>query len=181
MTALPLAPRAEPRRLLRLVRGLRCAENDRRSGLRWYNDLYQSLGERALQSGQPGERMPELILHDVEGNHQQLSRCWEQTTSAARDDVAKLRSEPATCPGPATEDPIDAWMTAPGDAFGSAPNVAILVDPDGRIAVKQGWFEPQEMARAWCEKLASHCRLPNVTSRVKRTRFGCGVALKEFK
>src|SRR5262249_27479706 len=33
-------------------------------------------------------------------------------------------------------------------AFGSAPNVAILVHPDGRIAVKQGWFEPQEMERA---------------------------------
>jgi len=33
-------------------------------------------------------------------------------------------------------------------AFGSAPNVAMLVHPDGRIAVKQGWFQPQEMARA---------------------------------
>ena len=36
-----------------------------------------------------------------------------------------------------------AWRT-----FGSAANVAILVHPNGRIAVKQGWFEPQEMARA---------------------------------
>ena len=33
-------------------------------------------------------------------------------------------------------------------AFGSAPNVAILVQPDGRVAVKQGWFDPREMARA---------------------------------
>src|SRR6185312_10391217 len=33
----------------------------------WYNELYRSLGEHALQFGQPGERMPELILHDLEG------------------------------------------------------------------------------------------------------------------
>ncbi len=32
--------------------------------------------------------------------------------------------------------------------FGSAPNVAMLVQPDGRIAFKQGWFEAEEMARA---------------------------------
>ena len=44
----------------------------------WYKDLYRRLGDRALQSGQPGEQMPELILHDVEGKHQQLSRCWEK-------------------------------------------------------------------------------------------------------
>ena len=42
-------------------------------------------------------------------------------------------------------DPMDdrAWH-----AFGRAPNVAILLRRDGRIAAKQGWFEPQEMARA---------------------------------
>jgi len=33
-------------------------------------------------------------------------------------------------------------------AFGSGPNVAIVVQLDGRIAIKQAWFEPQEMARA---------------------------------
>jgi hypothetical protein len=33
-------------------------------------------------------------------------------------------------------------------AFGSAPSVAMLVRPDGRIAVTQGWLKPQEMARA---------------------------------
>ena len=43
---------------------------------------------------------------------------------------------------------IDALDNRAWRAFGSAPNVAILVHPDGRIAVKQGWFEPQEMARA---------------------------------
>ena len=36
-----------------------------------------------------------------------------------------------------------AWRT-----FSSAPNVAILVHSDGRIAVKQPWFAPKEMARA---------------------------------
>jgi len=41
-------------------------------------DLYCSLGDRALESLQPGERMPELILHDIERNHQQLSRCWDK-------------------------------------------------------------------------------------------------------
>ena len=47
-------------------------------GLAWYKDLYKSLGDRALQSGQPGEPVPELVLHDLEGNDQQLSRCWEK-------------------------------------------------------------------------------------------------------
>ena len=47
-----------------------------------------------------------------------------------------------------------AWRT-----FGSAPNVAMLVHPGGRIALKQGWFEPQEMTRAvntLLKNLASH-------------------------
>jgi len=48
---------------------------------------------------------------------------------------------------------IDALDDRAWRAFGGAPNVAILVDPDGRIAVKQGWFEPQEMARAITELL----------------------------
>ena len=43
---------------------------------------------------------------------------------------------------------IDAMDNRAWRAFGSAPNVATLVEQDGRIAVKQGWFEPQEMARA---------------------------------
>jgi hypothetical protein len=43
---------------------------------------------------------------------------------------------------------IDALDDRAWRAFGSAPNVAILVQPDGRIAVKQGWFDPREMARA---------------------------------
>ena len=43
---------------------------------------------------------------------------------------------------------IDALDNRAWRAFGSAPNVAMLVHPDGRIAVKQGWFQPQEMARA---------------------------------
>ena len=42
---------------------------------------------------------------------------------------------------------IDALDDRAWRAFGSAPNVAILVQTDGRIALKQGWFEPQEMAR----------------------------------
>jgi hypothetical protein len=41
----------------------------------WYNALYRNLSERALQSGQPKERVPELLLHDIEGYPQQLSRC----------------------------------------------------------------------------------------------------------
>ena len=43
---------------------------------------------------------------------------------------------------------IDALDDRAWRAFGSAPNVAILVHPGGQIAMKQGWFEPQEMARA---------------------------------
>ena len=43
---------------------------------------------------------------------------------------------------------IDALDDRAWRAFGSAPNVAILVHPDGRIAVKQGWFQSKEMSRA---------------------------------
>jgi hypothetical protein len=183
----------------------------------WYKDMYRSLGDRALQSGQPGEPMPELVLHDLEGNHQQLSRCWEKqpallvtmSLSCGRTRrharalqrlsrrfkhyintaiIYVVEAHPIDAPSPYADgiwltplneiagihcaqprtleerielarqlrrrfrlstsmliDPLDdrAWR-----ALGSAPNVAILVHRDGRIAVKQGWFEPQEMARA---------------------------------
>jgi Iodothyronine deiodinase len=183
----------------------------------WYKDLYRSLGDRALQSGRAGERVPELILHDIEGNHQQLSRCWDQqpallvtmslscgqTRRHARalkrlscrfeQDINTVvvyvkEAHPINAPSPYTDrirmttknemagircaQPrtleerielahelrrrfrlstsmlIDALDDRAWRAFGNAPNVAILVRSDGRIAVKQGWFEPQEMARA---------------------------------
>jgi hypothetical protein len=182
-----------------------------------YNNLYRSLGERALQSGQPGDRMPELILHDFEGNPQQLSRCWEKqpallvtmalSCGQTRRHAQALRrlslrfkqdintviiyikeAHPIDAPSPyadkiwvttknelagircaqpqtlearialahqlrrryrlSTSMLIDALDDRAWRASGSAPNVAILVHPDGRIAVKQGWFEPKEMARA---------------------------------
>jgi hypothetical protein len=183
----------------------------------WYNELYRSLGERALQFGQPGERMPELILHDLEGNHQHLSRCWDKqpallvtmslSCGQTRRHVRALQrlsqrfeqnintviiyvkeSHPIDAPSPYAD---RIWVTTKNEiagircaqprtieervalaqqlkrrfrlsnsmlidalddrawrAFGRAPNVAILVHPDGRIALKQGWFEPQEMTRA---------------------------------
>ena len=183
----------------------------------WYGDLYRSLGERALQSCQPGERMPELILHNIEGNHQQLSRCWDKqpallvtmslSCGQSRRHARALRrlsrrfeqyintvviyvkeAHPINAPSPyvdriwvttkneiagihcaqprtlegrielahqlrrrfrlSTSMLIDALDDCAWRAFGSAPNVAILVHPDGRIAVKQGWFEPKGMARA---------------------------------
>jgi iodothyronine deiodinase-like protein len=183
----------------------------------WYNALYRGLSERALQSGQPGERVPELLLHDVEGNRQQLSRCWDKqpallltmslTCGLTRRQIRGLRqlsrrferyintviiyvlephpiNEPSPyadtiwvrtknemdgirCAQPRTIEGrielahqmrrrfrlstsilIDALDDRAWRAFGSAPNVAVLVDRDGRIAFKQGWFEPQEMARA---------------------------------
>jgi hypothetical protein len=183
----------------------------------WYNELYRSLGERALQTGQPGERVPELILHDIEGDHYQLSRCWDKrpallvsmSLSCGRTRrharalqrlsrrfeqyintviIYVLEAHPIDAPSPyadriwvtikneiagihcnqprtlegrielahqlrrryrlSTSILIDALDDRAWRAFGSAPNVAILVHPDGRIAVKQGWFEPQEMARA---------------------------------
>ena len=189
---------------------------------RWYGDLYRSLGDRALQSGKPGEYLPELILHDIEGNQQQLSHCWDkrpallvtmsltcgQTRRYARNLERLARrfkksintvivyiaeAHPIDVPSPYTE---GIWMTPLNDmagihctqpqtleerltlagqlrrrfrlstfmlidalddrawrAFGSAPNVAILVRTDGRIAVKQGWFAPEEMERAITELL----------------------------
>ena len=183
----------------------------------WYNDLYRRLGERAMQTGRPGERMPEIILHDIKGNPQPLSLCWDkqpallvtmslscgQTRRQARalrrlsrrfeQDINTViiyvaEAHPINAPSPYAD---RIWVTKkneiagihcaqPGTleerielahqlrrrfrlstsvlmdtlddrawrAFGSAPNVAILVQPDGRIAVKQGWFEPREMARA---------------------------------
>jgi hypothetical protein len=182
----------------------------------WYNHLYRRLGERALQTGRPGERMPELMLHDIEGNHQQLSLCWDKqpallvtmslSCGQSRRHAGALRrlsrrfeqyintviiyvkeAHPIDAPSPYAD---RIWVTAKNEiagihcaqpqtleerielahklrrrfrlptsmlidalddcawcAFGSAPNVAILVHPDGTIAVKQGWFEPLEMAR----------------------------------
>jgi hypothetical protein len=183
----------------------------------WYNDLYRSLGERALQSGQPGERLPELTLHDLEGNHEPLSLYWDKkpallvtmslSCGQSRRHARALRrlsrrfepyvntaiiyvveAHPINAPSPyadriwvtdrneiagihcaqprtieerielahrlrrrfrlSTSMLIDALDDRAWRAFGSAPNVAILVQPDGRIAVKQGWFDPREMARA---------------------------------
>ena len=183
----------------------------------WYDDLYRSLSDRALQCGKPGESMPELILHDIEGNHQQLSRCWDKqpallvtmslTCGQTRRQIQGLRqlsrrfghyintviiyvvevhpvNEPSPysgtiwvttknemagirCAQPQTLEArielahqlrrrfrlstsilVDALDNHAWRAFGRAPNVAILVHHDGRIAFKQGWFEPQEMTRA---------------------------------
>jgi iodothyronine deiodinase-like protein len=182
----------------------------------WYNDLYRSLGDRALQSGRPGDHMPELTLHNIEGNHRQLSLCWDKkpallvtmslSCGRTRRHARALRrlsrrfeqdintviiyvveAHPINEPSPYAD---RIWVTAKNEiagihypqprileerielahrlrrrfrlstamfidaldnrawrAFGSAPNVAILVRPDGRIAFKQGWFEPKEMAR----------------------------------
>jgi hypothetical protein len=183
----------------------------------WYNHLYRRLGEIALQTGQPGEGMPELLLHNIEGNDQQLSLCWDKkpallvtmslSCGQSRRNARALRrlsrrfeqdintviiyvkeAHPINVPSPYAD---RMWVTAKNEiagihcaqprtleerielaqqlrrryrlstsilidalddrawcAFGRAPNVAILVRPDGRIAVKQGWFEPREMARA---------------------------------
>ena len=207
--------RDKARRRLRRLRSRGIEKTD--AWAVWYDALYRSLGDRALQSGKPGERVPELILHDIEGNHQQLSRCWDKqpallvtmslscgrTRRHARDlrrlsqrfkksintvIIYVVEAHPIDVPSPYTD---GIWMTPLNDiigihcaqprtlearmelahqlrrrfrlstsmlidalddrawrAFGSAPNVAILVDRDGRIAVKQGWFEPREMARA---------------------------------
>ena len=182
----------------------------------WYTHLYRRLGESALQTGRPGEPMPELILHNIEGNHQQLSPCWDKkpallvtmslSCGQSRRHARALRrvsrrfeqdvntviiyvkeAHPINVPSPYAD---SIWVTAKNEiagihcvqprtleerielaqqlrrrfrlstymlidalddrawcAFGSAPNVAILVHPDGTIAVKQGWFEPREMAR----------------------------------
>ena len=59
---------------------------------------------------------------------------------------------------------IDAMDDRAWRAFGVPPNVAILVDPDGRIAVKQGWFEPPEMARTITALLKN--RLSPATTRM---------------
>jgi len=183
----------------------------------WYNQLYHRLGDRALETGRSGERMPELILHNIKGDRQQLSLCWDkqpallvtmslscgQTRRHARalrrlsrrfeQDINTViiyvaEAHPINAPSPYAD---RIWVTKKNEiagihcaqprtleerielahqlrrrfrlstsvlidtlddrawrAFGSAPNVAILVQPDGRIAVKQGWFEPREMARA---------------------------------
>jgi hypothetical protein len=207
--------RDRARRWLRQLRSRGVKKTDARTG--WYSDLYRSLGERALQSGKPGELVPELILHDIEGKHQQLSRCWNKRSallvtmslSCGRTRrharalqrlsrrfeqyintviIYVVEAHPIDAPSPyadriwvttknelagircaqprtleerielahqlrrrfrlSTSMLIDAMDNRTWRAFGSAPNVAILIHPDGRIAVKQGWFEPQEMAYA---------------------------------
>jgi hypothetical protein len=227
--------REKARRSLRQLRSPKVHKNN--AWTAWYNDRYRSISDRALQFGQPGEHMPELILHDIEGNHQQLSRCWDKqpallvtmslSCGQTRRQVRGLRqlsrrfeqyintviiyiveAHPINAPSPyadgiwattknkiagvhcaqprtlegriqlahelrrrfrlSTSILIDALDDCAWRAFGSAPNVAILVHPDGRIVLKQGWFEPQEMACAIAALLKnslvtadcrmSHCR-----------------------
>ena len=190
----------------------------------WYNELYRSVGDQALQSLQPGERVPELVLYDSEGNHKQLSRCWDKQSALlvtmslscgqSRRHARALRrlsrrfeqdintvmiyvveAHPINEPSPylgriwvtikneiagircvqprtleerierahqlrrrfrlSTSMLVDALDDRAWRAFGSAPNVAILVHPNGRIAVKQPWFAPKEMARAITARLKS--------------------------
>lgn|SRR5581483_246802 len=205
--------RGQARRLLRqLLSPLERAKTDEWS--QWYQGVYRRLGERGLQCNKPGECMPELILHDVEGNEQRLGRCWEgkpallvtmslscgRTRRYARElerlarrfkdavniaIIYVIEAHPVDVPSPYTE---EIWLTPLNDiagircqqpqtleerialarqlsrrfhlttpmlidaldnrawrAFGSAPNVAILVQPDGRVFAKQGWFDPEEM------------------------------------
>jgi len=195
----------------------------------FYEELYRALGDRAVQSLRSGECVPELMLHDIQGTCQPLSRCWEKrpallvtmslSCGQSRRHARALRRlsrrfedhlntlivyviepHPINAPSPYADrvwvttkneiagircaqprtleerielahqlrrrfrlsDPmlIDALDDRAWRSFGSAPNVAILVHPGGRIAVKQGWFEPQEMAGAvntLLKNLASHC------------------------
>lgn len=183
----------------------------------WHKNLYRTLGDRARQCGEPGERVPELILHDIAGNFEQLSRCWNKQPAllvtmslscgqsrrharalrrlarrferyintviiytleahpidasspyanriwiTTKNEIAGIRcAQPQTLAerieladqlrrryrlsNSMLIDALDdrAWRT-----FGCAPNVAMLVQPDSRIAAKQGWFEPNEMSRA---------------------------------
>src|SRR5262252_2751718 len=67
--------RDRARRRLRYLRFPRGVGTDAHTP--WYQDLYRSIGDRALQSLGPGERVPDLILHDIEGHDQPLSRCWD--------------------------------------------------------------------------------------------------------
>ena len=180
-----------------------------------YQDIYRSIGERALESGRPGEPMPDLVICDIEGNERRVSEFWEtqpallitmslscgrtrQHACALRRLARRFRGKINTAIVYVIEaHPIDVaspyagevWVTSTNEiagihcrqprtieerialanelrrrfhlsapmlidglddrawrAFGCAPNVAILVGRDGRIAAKQGWFEPREMA-----------------------------------
>jgi hypothetical protein len=180
----------------------------------WHDHLHRSIGHRAVRSLQPGERLPDLSLHDIDGTHQQLSRCWDNRpallvtmslscgqTRKHTHDLERLarhfeqhintvviyvvEAHPVDAPSPYTNklwvpirnklagihcaQPrtleqrielarelrrrfrlsapmlIDSMDDRAWRAFGSAPNVAILVGRDGIIAAKQGWFEPEQM------------------------------------
>ena len=183
----------------------------------WYEQLYRGIGDQALQFCRPGERVPDLMLYDLEGKQQPLSRCWERkpallvtmslscgrTRRHARDlqrlarrfaeeintvTVYVVEAHPVDAPSPYRE---SIWMTTKNQiaglhcsqpqtlearielakelkrrfdfshfvlvdamdnrawrAFGSAPNLAILIDSQGRIVFKHGWFEPKGMQRA---------------------------------
>lgn len=205
--------RGRVRRLLRqLLSSLERSKTDEWS--QWYHNLYRSLGERGLQCNKPGACIPELILHDVEGNEQRLSRCWaskpallvtmslscgrtrryvrelERLAGRFKDAINTaiiyvVEAHPVDVPSPYTG---EIWLTPLNDiagihcrqpqtleerialarqlrrrfhltipmlidaldnrawrAFGSAPNIGIVVQPDGTVFAKQGWFDPKEM------------------------------------
>lgn len=186
------------------------------AGTAWYRDLYRELGERALHANRVGDTLPELSVHDLNGQLLPLKRSWKEKPTLlvtmslscgqtrrhalAIERISRrfrsviqtaiiyvVEAHPNDTASPYTE---HVWVTAlneidrircnqtrtvserirfarelkqrfrlsstilidPMDnpvwqAFGRAPNVAILMDSNGRIVARQGWFEPTEMSR----------------------------------
>jgi hypothetical protein len=48
---------------------------------------------------------------------------------------------------------VDDFENSTWEAYGRAPNAAYLIGKDGRVKIRQGWFEPREFEEALAREL----------------------------
>lgn len=69
----------------------------------------------------------------------------QPTTAAERRELADTMRDELAVRMPII---VDDMENSTWHAFGMAPNAAYLIGSDGRVKVRQGWFEPREFERA---------------------------------
>jgi len=182
----------------------------RRSGQRQGNRKGEAGNRFAQQGLQPGQKIPELSVYDLEGNKVSLANLWKdkpavlvtasvtcpisvgscpslKPLSLANSNSVNIailyvkEAHPAedgstpqqrplgarTHPQPTTFNEklqlanlfdkevdhgnsiyVDDLSRTAGNALGAGPNIGLLINTDGKIVVRQGWFNAKEMEAA---------------------------------
>ena len=89
----------------------------------------------AIDTGRQGP-----VTSDEEGNPIYEPQTYEERVELARSTVA---AEGITVPVLVDEMDNPLWCT-----YGPAPDIAYLIGTDGKIVVKQGWYDPEQMESA---------------------------------